>query len=1030
MKKLFFLSFFVLFFSELLYSQSWVSESTDLAPVSTDIEKYTNSGSSLTVYQSSTYSIGRKLNTDSSVFISRSYHQFDLTDFPSGSQIDSVRVEYVTSPGSYSFKLTKVSSVGNNDGANWSAIASGSSMNTGIAYSASENGFISNNIKTEMQNLLGSEIILGALSENETADDSYADLSIWLHVNYRRPALSLSYIAVNYIKESNGAGQIGVGIEVTPQSYPSPKEFTATEGQSINLLAYDNQDIDIRRYVFNDSEAPNEKSKWDQNRLGVITDLDYTQATTVESSSANGDAIFRAWLIQSCKIDQTHTTEFDGDLTQQNTSYIVEQNIGSILTQKTKLINGKLYNFAGWTDNFSLDTTRNITPTDNQTYSVLYKYPHHSDQTTAYSNSSQRKFIQTPDGVKHICYESMDRVWYERSTDGGSTWILGNGGKPLSNVNSKKPSMSFYGNNIAIVWQEQSSSSFKIKIALFWMSDYSSSLFGTVTDEDASLDYSHNANPVIGWGYNSKAVVVWSGFDDCDDPFGYVALRYAYGNVSSNGISWLSLCLVANTDENSVNPTIATNYNDSSTPTNFYIAWEQVVNSSTSKIYYDMLTSDANNYLQSNSYQEASYNSGYSKNFSPSLLLRKVYSQDLPYLTWLGYRTSPSVATNVMSRYRNYGSWSSSSVYGNGTVQNFSINNAGYVSYQDVLGLGWSEQVSSGVPVYNNKAVKVGSSSTINTLSTSGKDIQINNSTGYSSMYVNSFKSSSLPYYFTLSQPFISLGKEADISIFNGREGVVGKNDAQLFFALGDISVDGQNIDFIQIPDTIIINTIDKVNDYLESESFSVKDNTQLTYVVQYGMSDSLLCASKLDNDDQISFKVELIDNQTNEILETLDEITYSKNNVAQYNNLGYQVNLSGLGERTVKLKLGINTSGEFGYSLSNRLSDQNLLAKDNYQDKDINSDLSNVTEYALEQNYPNPFNPRTTIKYQLPQDGLVTLKIYDVLGSEIATLVNEQKAAGKYEVNFDASSLSSGVYIYKIQAGNFINSKKMILIK
>ena len=64
------------------------------------------------------------------------------------------------------------------------------------------------------------------------------------------------------------------------------------------------------------------------------------------------------------------------------------------------------------------------------------------------------------------------------------------------------------------------------------MSDYSSSLFGTVADEDAGLDYSHNANPVIGWGYNSKAVVVWSGFNDCENPLGEVSLRYAYGNVS------------------------------------------------------------------------------------------------------------------------------------------------------------------------------------------------------------------------------------------------------------------------------------------------------------------------------------------------------------------------------------------------------------------------------------------------------------------------------------------------------------------
>jgi hypothetical protein len=83
-----------------------------------------------------------------------------------------------------------------------------------------------------------------------------------------------------------------------------------------------------------------------------------------------------------------------------------------------------------------------------------------------------------------------------------------------------------------------------------------------------------------------------------------------------------------------------------------------------------------------------------------------------------------------------------------------------------------------------------------------------------------------------------------------------------------------------------------------------------------------------------------------------------------------------------------------------------------------------------LAQNYPNPFNPSTTIRYQLPQDGMVTLKVYDILGSEVATLVNEQKAAGRFEVNFDASRLASGVYIYKITSGGYVSSKKMLLVK
>ncbi len=86
--------------------------------------------------------------------------------------------------------------------------------------------------------------------------------------------------------------------------------------------------------------------------------------------------------------------------------------------------------------------------------------------------------------------------------------------------------------------------------------------------------------------------------------------------------------------------------------------------------------------------------------------------------------------------------------------------------------------------------------------------------------------------------------------------------------------------------------------------------------------------------------------------------------------------------------------------------------------------------EYSLSANYPNPFNPTTVINYQLPVTNYVSLKIYDGIGREVATLVNETKEAGNYEVKFDASKLASGVYFYKLKAGNFTSIKKMILIK
>jgi len=86
--------------------------------------------------------------------------------------------------------------------------------------------------------------------------------------------------------------------------------------------------------------------------------------------------------------------------------------------------------------------------------------------------------------------------------------------------------------------------------------------------------------------------------------------------------------------------------------------------------------------------------------------------------------------------------------------------------------------------------------------------------------------------------------------------------------------------------------------------------------------------------------------------------------------------------------------------------------------------------QFLLNQNYPNPFNPSTTIRYDLPRSSMVRLNVYDILGREVAVLVNERKNAGSYEVKFDAVRLASGVYFYRIQAGDFIQAKKLVVIK
>ncbi len=88
------------------------------------------------------------------------------------------------------------------------------------------------------------------------------------------------------------------------------------------------------------------------------------------------------------------------------------------------------------------------------------------------------------------------------------------------------------------------------------------------------------------------------------------------------------------------------------------------------------------------------------------------------------------------------------------------------------------------------------------------------------------------------------------------------------------------------------------------------------------------------------------------------------------------------------------------------------------------------ATGYSLGQNYPNPFNPKTVIRFQLSVNSFTSLKVYDLLGREVASLVNEQLQPGTYEVDWDASNYPSGVYFYKIVAGDFVETKKMILIK
>jgi photosystem II stability/assembly factor-like uncharacterized protein len=179
----------------------------------------------------------------------------------------------------------------------------------------------------------------------------------------------------------------------------------------------------------------------------------------------------------------------------------------------------------------------------------------------------------------------------------------------------------------------------------------------------------------------------------------------------------------------------------------------------------------------------------------------------------------------------------------------------------------------------------------------------------------------------------------------------------------------------------------------------------------------------------------------------TGNNVSLKWSTATETNNSGFQVERRKTQNERIEewVNLGfVDGHGTSTVQHSYLFNDQNLsVGKYLYRIKQIDFDgsfeyfelTSEVTvespnTFSLSQNYPNPFNPTTLIKFSIPVKGNVTLKVYDIIGNEVATLINENKDAGTFEVNFSAEDLSSGIYLYQLKSTNFIETRKMTLIK
>ena len=367
--------------------------------------------------------------------------------------------------------------------------------------------FVNNKLTTESNTY--TDIESGDITINVPAGNYSWKLEVWAstlqnHVSYDADVVNFSVVigSWNITADNNFDALNGTHgeIKVDNTTQTAPYSFSKNTGETTTLEAL--RQIDENNYVRDwNVTALNLRSKWDREEpSGGVTYMGENNPLSFAVTADDNNSTYKANLRILYQISRNDQTEFDDVISEGVQAEIFEQNSGDITAPATLTPGSITYNFAGWTDDFTAPNPRTITPDNNETFTALYKYPHHSNYTEAYKNNSQRKFVQTPDGTMYVTYGSMGSVWVEKSTDNGQTWDIMNNGKPLNTDEAKLPSMDYrvLDNAFVVVWQEKWGTGYKIRYAVY--STYNNTFrIDDVNWEPPGTNFEDlNANPVVG----------------------------------------------------------------------------------------------------------------------------------------------------------------------------------------------------------------------------------------------------------------------------------------------------------------------------------------------------------------------------------------------------------------------------------------------------------------------------------------------------------------------------------------------------
>lgn len=303
------------------------------------------------------------------------------------------------------------------------------------------------------------------------------------------------------------------------------------------------------------------------------------------------------------------------------------------------------------------------------------------------------------------------------------------------------------------------------------------------------------------------------------------------------------------------------------------------------------------------------------------------------------------------------------------------------------------------------------------------------------------FKSTQSGSLYNLQTESFTVRNTHDLSVLDNLVGIIREQNQNYNFNLGPVIVKNTNVSFPNETETSITNSIE-FNNNMVSAPFSLGPNDTLILDGSgyYNLTDGEIFTQK-------RFTVNLMRKSSQGIFLTLFSDSIGVNDTVQSEYLRGIVFDEGMVPQVdsfyVQLILDSTSlnPGDGEYQICNVYSPDEIYEGDgdnshsykrfvHFGDGKINNANLTPKTYSISQNYPNPFNPVTNIKYQIPENSFVSVKIYDLTGREIAKLVNEYKQAGYYTVSFNGSNFASGVYFYRIQAGNFTQVKKMVLIK